>query len=48
VFPLEIPARRSRGGRDIEPLAQGFLEEMNQACGTRKRIAPGALDLMKQ
>ena len=48
VFPLEIPALRSRGGEDIELLSQGFLEEMNQACGTRKRFAPGALDLLKQ
>jgi DNA-binding NtrC family response regulator len=48
VFPLEIPPLRSRGGEDIELLSRSFLEEMNQACGTRKQFAPGALDLLKQ
>ena len=48
VFPLEVPPLRARGGGDVELLALGFLEEMNLACGTRKRFAPGALDLLKQ
>jgi DNA-binding NtrC family response regulator len=48
VFPLEIPPLRSRGGDDIELLASRFLEEMNEACGTRKKFAPGAMGLLKQ
>ena len=48
VFPLEIPPLRARGGGDIELLARGFLEEMNEACGTRKQFAPGALAQLKQ
>jgi two-component system response regulator AtoC len=48
VFPLEIAPLRVRGGDDIELLATRFLEEMNQACGTRKRFSPGAVSLMKQ
>jgi two-component system response regulator AtoC len=48
VFPLEIPPLRARGGDDIELLAQSFLEEMNEACGTRKHLAPGALAQLKQ
>jgi DNA-binding NtrC family response regulator len=47
VFPLEIAPLRSRSD-DIEPIASHFLAEMNEACGTRKRFAPGALALMKQ
>jgi DNA-binding NtrC family response regulator len=48
VFPLEIAPLRVRGGDDIELLATRFLEEMNQACGTRKKFAAGAVSLMRQ
>src|SRR6185436_19891968 len=48
VFPLEIAPLRVRGGDDIELLASRFLEEMNEACGTRKKFAPGAMGLLKQ
>src|SRR5580765_1235908 len=48
VFPLEIAPLRVRGGDDIELLATRFLEEMNEACGTRKRFAPGSVALLKQ
>jgi DNA-binding NtrC family response regulator len=48
VFPLEIPTLRSRGGEDIARPAERSLEEMNQACNTRKAFAPGGLDLPKQ
>jgi DNA-binding NtrC family response regulator len=48
VFPLEIAPLRERGGDDVELLAASFLEEMNEACGSRKRFAPGALASLKQ
>jgi DNA-binding NtrC family response regulator len=47
VFPLEMAPLRERG-EDIDLIANFFLEEMNQACGTRKKFAPGALARMKQ
>ncbi len=39
VFPLRVPPLRERGN-DIELLAQHFLDELNAAQGTGKRIAP--------
>ena len=47
VFPLEIAPLRDRG-EDIELIASHFLDEMNEACGTRKKFAPGAIARMKQ
>ena len=47
VFPLEIAPLRVRGD-DIDLIANYFLEEMNAACGTRKRFAPGALARMRE
>jgi len=47
VFPLEMAPLRERGD-DIELIAEYFLAEMNEACGTRKKFAPGALALMRQ
>jgi len=47
VFPLEMAPLRARAD-DIELIATHFLEEMNQACGTRKKFAPGAIARMKQ
>src|SRR3954469_12254291 len=47
VFPLAIAPLRERG-EDIEPIAAYFLEEMNEACGTRKKFAPGAVQRMRQ
>jgi DNA-binding NtrC family response regulator len=47
VFPLEMAPLRARG-EDIELIATHFLDEMNEACGTRKKFAPGALARMKQ
>jgi DNA-binding NtrC family response regulator len=43
VFPLEMAPLRERGD-DIELIATSFLEEMNEATGSRKAFAPGALD----
>jgi DNA-binding NtrC family response regulator len=47
VFPLEIVPLRNRA-EDIELIAQHFLEELNDACGTRKKFAPGAVARMRQ
>jgi two-component system response regulator AtoC len=47
VFPLAMAPLRERGD-DIEHIAMHFLDEMNQACGTRKKFAPGALARMRQ
>src|SRR6202158_2681286 len=47
VFPLQMAPLRERGD-DIELIADYFLEEMNEACGTRKTFAPGAIARIKQ
>src|SRR4029077_7465828 len=47
VFPLEIVPLRERG-EDIDLIAEHFLAEMNEACGTKKQFAPGAIARMKQ
>jgi DNA-binding NtrC family response regulator len=47
VFPLEMAPLRARV-EDIEPIAHHFLDEMNEACATRKKFAPGAIARMKQ
>ena len=47
VFPLVMAPLRERGD-DIELIANHFLEEMNEACGTGKHFAPGAVARMKQ
>jgi DNA-binding NtrC family response regulator len=46
VFPLVMAPLRERG-EDIELIANHFLAEMNEACGTRKKFAPGAIELMR-
>jgi len=47
VFPLEMAPLRARGD-DIELIALHLLEEMNEACGTHKKFAPGALAKIRQ
>ncbi len=47
VFPLQLTPLRDRLD-DVELMATHFLEEMNQASGTRKQFAPGAMARMKQ
>ncbi|HUP28799.1 MAG TPA: sigma-54 dependent transcriptional regulator [Usitatibacter sp.] len=47
VFPLEMAPLRARGD-DIELIANYFLNEMNEACGTRKRFAADATAKMRQ
>ncbi|HEX4334014.1 MAG TPA: sigma-54 dependent transcriptional regulator [Usitatibacter sp.] len=47
VFPLEMAPLRERSD-DIELIAEHFLEEMNEACGSHKKFAPDAIELMRQ
>ncbi|HST01314.1 MAG TPA: sigma 54-interacting transcriptional regulator, partial [Usitatibacter sp.] len=47
VFPLQMAPLRERG-EDIELIAEHFLQEMNEACGTHKKFAPDAISLMRQ
>ena len=47
VFPLQIVPLRERAD-DIELIALHFLEELNEACATKKRFAPGAIARMRQ
>ena len=47
VFPLEIAPLRARGD-DIGIIASHFLDEMNEACATRKQFAPGAIAKMRE
>ena len=47
VFPLQVAPLRERG-EDIELIAHHFLDELNEACGTRKQFAPGATTRMRQ
>ena len=41
VFPISIPPLRSRGA-DIVVLAEYFLDQLNRAEGTAKRLSPAA------
>ena len=41
VFPIQVPALRERGD-DIELLARHFLDELNAAAGTAKRLSANA------
>jgi two-component system response regulator AtoC len=45
VFPIALPPLRERGG-DVDLLATHFLEQLNQARGTTKRLAPAARDAL--
>ncbi len=47
VFPLQLTPLRERLD-DMELMATHFLDEMNQASGTRKQFASGAMARMKQ
>ena len=47
VFPLEMAPLRERAD-DIELLAHHFLDELNEACGTKKKFAIGAIARMRQ
>lgn len=46
VFPIHVPPLRERAG-DAELLAQHFLNELNQAAGTRKRFTRRTLERIR-
>ena len=46
VFPVRVPPLRERGS-DIEWLARHFLQELNDAAGTRKQLSPQSLERMR-
>ncbi|MFD1029104.1 sigma 54-interacting transcriptional regulator, partial [Paraburkholderia sabiae] len=45
VFPIGLPPLRERG-KDVELLAQSFLNELNEQHGTTKRFPPAVLEMM--
>jgi DNA-binding NtrC family response regulator len=45
VFPISLPPLRDRG-RDVELLAQSFLDGMNERYGTRKNFPPAVKDTL--
>ncbi|MFT4172631.1 MAG: sigma-54 dependent transcriptional regulator [Rhodocyclaceae bacterium] len=45
VFPLQLPPLRERG-KDVELLAQSFLDDLNAEHGTRKLFPQSALDML--
>ncbi len=47
VFPVALPPLRQRG-RDVELLAQAFLERLNREHGTSRRLTGSALDALRK
>jgi two-component system, NtrC family, response regulator HydG len=47
VFPIVLPPLRDRG-RDVELLAEHFLDRLNQAEGTNKVLSPEAREAMRR
>jgi DNA-binding NtrC family response regulator len=45
VFPITLPPLRERG-KDVELLAQSFLDELNAKDGTRKQFPPGVKEML--
>ena len=46
VFPIDLPPLRERDG-DAVLLARHFLDELNRAQGTRKRLGPAAVTTVR-
>src|SRR5262249_20566882 len=47
VFPIVLPPLRERG-RDVELLAEQFLERLNQEQGTSKTLSAAARDALRR
>ncbi|MGI4814942.1 MAG: sigma-54-dependent transcriptional regulator [Janthinobacterium lividum] len=45
VFPVQLPPLRERG-KDVQLLAENFLEALNERYGTRKTFPAAGLDMM--
>ncbi|PXW22781.1 sigma-54-dependent transcriptional regulator [Paraburkholderia caballeronis] len=45
VFPISLPPLRERG-KDVELLAQAFLDELNERHGTRKQFPPAVHEML--
>ncbi|APR35377.1 sigma-54-dependent transcriptional regulator [Paraburkholderia sp. SOS3] len=45
VFPISLPPLRERG-KDVELLAQSFLDELNEQHGTRKHFPPAVKEML--
>ncbi len=45
VFPISLPPLRERG-KDVDQLAQAFLDELNERHGTKKHFPPTVKDML--
>ncbi|CAM2160970.1 MULTISPECIES: sigma-54-dependent transcriptional regulator [Paraburkholderia] len=45
VFPINLPPLRERG-KDVELLAQAFLDELNERHGTKKQFPPAVREML--
>jgi DNA-binding NtrC family response regulator len=45
VFPVSLPPLRERG-KDVELLAQSFLDELNERHGTKKHFPPAVREML--
>lgn len=47
VFPIHLPPLRERD-KDVELIAQNFLDQLNSEHNTHKMLAPEVLDILKE